>query len=89
MASIRPVGVLGNSLGHAALWVSSVFAAAALTSFSNARCESLGSTVWTMSVIGQSVSPAMGSPQTSAATRRFVLRPCCDSPTEALPVPMR
>src|SRR5215813_11653295 len=43
MASIRPVGVLGSAVGHAALRMSSACAVAALSSSSTARWASFGS----------------------------------------------
>ena len=70
MASIRPVGVLDRSVGHAASRMSSAFAVAPLSSSSAARWVSSGSTVCAMRSIGQSVKPAVCPLQRSVPTAR-------------------
>ena len=85
MASIRPVGVLGSAVGHAALRMSSARAVASLSSSSAARWASFGSTVCAIRSIGQSVSPAVCPLQRSAPT----LRPAETGPLPPLPLAER
>src|SRR5262245_32915114 len=58
-ASIRPVGVLGRSVGHPALSRLTALAMAVLSSSSAARCASSGSTSCAISLMRQSVTPAV------------------------------
>src|SRR3981081_3136397 len=82
MASIRPVGVLDNSVGHAAARMSSAFAVAPLSSSSAARCASSASTTCAIRSIGQSVNPAVCPLQRSVPTAR-ALPDFGDLPTAA------
>jgi hypothetical protein len=68
-AASRPVGMLGKSFGQADLSMSMALAFAARSSSSAGRCAAVGCTTSEMRSIGQSVSCAASSLQTSAARR--------------------
>jgi hypothetical protein len=69
IAASRPVGMLGKSFGQPDLSISIALALAARNSSSAGRCAAVGCTISEMRSIGQSVSCAASSLQTSAARR--------------------
>src|SRR5262245_26840979 len=84
-AAIRPVGVLGSAVGHAALRMSSACAVASLSSSSTARWASFGSTVCAIRSIGQSVSPAVGFDASATGGASSIATPSVASPSRATP----